>query len=337
MGEVYRARDTKLGRELALKVLPVEVSTDAGRLNRFEQEARSASALNHPNIVTIYEIGRVDATSYIAMELVSGRMLRDLLVEGPLPIRRLLTLAAQVADGLARAHEAGIVHRDLKPENVMVTREGVAKILDFGLAKLVTTTGSEVSQLATVSGTQPGLVMGTVGYMSPEQASGKPVDSRSDQFSFGALLYEMATAKRPFSRNTSAETLAAVIRDEPEPLQSLVPHLPVALRWVIERCLAKDPEERYASTRDLARDLAHLRDHVSEAYSGRFCRNTSSAATVHGVGAGRRLPRSNRCRCVCSPWPTGGACRAHRAIRGPHPAGDDVRAFRGLQRILDFT
>jgi serine/threonine protein kinase len=265
MGEVYRARDTKLGRELALKVLPVDVAMDADRLNRFEQEARSASALNHPNIVTIYEIGRIDATSYIAMELVSGRTLRDLIVEGPLPIRRLLALAAQIADGLARAHDAGIVHRDLKPENAMVTREGIAKILDFGLAKLVAAAGSDTSQLATVaSPTQPGLVLGTVGYMSPEQASGKPVDFRSDQFSFGALLYEMATARRPFSRNTTAETLAAVIRDEPEPLHTLVPQLPVAFRWVIERCLAKDPEERYASTRDLARDLAHLRDHASE-------------------------------------------------------------------------
>jgi serine/threonine protein kinase len=269
MGEVYRARDTKLGRELALKVLPVEVSMDAGRLDRFEQEARSASALNHPNIVTIYEIGRVDSTSYIAMELVSGRTLRDLLVEGPLPIRRFLALAAQIADGLARAHEAGIVHRDLKPENVMVTREGVAKILDFGLAKLVAAAGSDISELATVvSQTRPGLVLGTVGYMSPEQASGQPVDSRSDQFSLGAILYEMATARRPFSRSTGAETLAAVIRDEPEPLQSLVPQLPVALRWVIERCLAKDREDRYASTRDLARDLAHLRDHVSEVSQG---------------------------------------------------------------------
>ncbi|MCA1559766.1 MAG: serine/threonine protein kinase [Acidobacteria bacterium] len=177
MGEVYRARDTKLGRQLALKVLPVDVSMDAGRRDRFELEARSASALNHPNIVTIYEIGRVDSTSYIAMELVSGRTLRDLLAEGALPIRRFLALAAQIADGLARAHEAGIVHRDLKPENVMVTRDGAAKILDFGLAKLVAAAGSDISERATVaSQTRPGLVLGTVGYMSPEQASGKPVD-----------------------------------------------------------------------------------------------------------------------------------------------------------------
>ena len=303
MGEVYRARDTKLLRELAVKVLPDEVSTDHGRLDRFEREARAASALNHPNIVTIYEIGRVNSTSYIAMELVSGRTLRDVLLEGPLPVRRFLAVATQIADGLARAHDAGIVHRDLKPENVMITREGVAKILDFGLAKLVA--ASDSSQ--TVSHTTPGLIQGTVGYMSPEQASGKPLDSRSDQFALGAVLYEMATATRPFSRNTSAETLAAVIRDEPEPLQSLVPDFPLALRWVIERCLAKDPDERYASTRDLARDLAHLREHISEvsqrmsvsapARSRRFGRWTSAvpwlAAAAFAAVAALALLRSH--------------------------------------------
>ena len=186
MGEVYRARDTKLLRDLALKVLPIDVATDVDRLIRFEREARSASALNHPNIVTIYEIGRFDTMSYIAMELVAGRTLRDVLMDGPLPIRRFIAIAAQIADGLARAHDAGIVHRDFKPENVMITREGMAKILDFGLAKLVGDHGH--SQLATVSQTTPGLVQGTVAYMSPEQASGKAVDSRSDQFSLGAVL-----------------------------------------------------------------------------------------------------------------------------------------------------
>jgi Tol biopolymer transport system component len=266
MGEVYRARDPRLGREVALKILPAEMSADRDRLTRFEQEARSASALNHPNIVTIYEVGRSGETSYIAMELVSGKTVRELLAEGALPLRRLLSLAGQIADGLARAHEAGIVHRDLKPENVMVTRDGHAKILDFGLAKLVPHAGSDASQLATaIEPTRPGVVLGTVGYMSPEQASGHALTFHSDQFSLGAILYEMAAGKRAFSRGTAAETLAAIIRDEPEPLQSLSPQVPVALRWVVERCLAKDPEERYASTRDLARDLAHLRDHVSEA------------------------------------------------------------------------
>ncbi|CAN5722658.1 hypothetical protein BH18ACI5_BH18ACI5_06310 [soil metagenome] len=265
MGEVYRARDTKLGRELAIKVLPAGVSADLDRLHRFEQEARSASALNHPNIVTIYEIGLAEGTSYIAMELVTGGTLRDLLNDGPLPLRRFLTLAAQIADGLAAAHDAGIVHRDLKPENVMVTREGLAKILDFGLVKLVAPRANESADDATVAArTHPGLVLGTFGYMSPEQASGRPIDARSDQFSFGALLYELATARRPFSRKTGAETLAAIIRDEPEAIHAIAPQFPVALRWIIERCLAKDPNERYASTRDLARDLAHLRDHVSE-------------------------------------------------------------------------
>ena len=266
MGEVYKARDSRLGRDVAIKVLPASFSTDPERLQRFEQEARSASALNHPGIVTIYEIGQANSFSYIAMELVQGRTLREVIAEGALPPKRLLSLAAQFADALARAHDAGIVHRDLKPENLMVTRDGFVKILDFGLAKLALPESGEFSNLPTLARpeTLPGVVLGTVGYMSPEQASGKPVDFHSDQFSLGSILYEMATGRRAFSRGTTAESLAAIIREEPEPVESLAPASPVALRWVIERCLAKDPEERYASTRDLARDLAHLRDHLSE-------------------------------------------------------------------------
>ena len=266
MGEVWRARDTRLSREVALKVLPEALALDRERLNRFEQEARAASALNHPNIVTIYEIGQADSVSYIAMELVQGRTLREVIVEGPVPPKRVLAFAAQIADALAKAHEAGIVHRDLKPDNLMVTREGFAKILDFGLAKLALPASGEISAMPTLAKpeTHPGVVLGTVGYMSPEQASGRPVDFRSDQFSLGSILYEMATGRRAFSRGTTAESLVAVIREEPEPIASLVPQVPVSVRWVIERCLAKDPEERYASTRDLARDLTHLRDHLSE-------------------------------------------------------------------------
>jgi Tol biopolymer transport system component len=266
MGEVYRARDERLSRSVALKVLPGEISADKSRLERFEKEAHAASSLNHPNIVTIYDIGSSESVAYIAMELVEGRTVRDLLASGPIALRRLLSLSAQVADGLAKAHSAGIVHRDLKPENLMVTRDGFVKILDFGLAKLVPTgfESSEGSHLATVTrGTEPGTVLGTVGYMSPEQASGHPVDFRSDQFSFGAILYEMAAGKRAFDRATAIQTLSAVIQDEPDPVSAAAPRTPANLVWIIERCLAKDPEERYASTKDLARDLAALRDHAS--------------------------------------------------------------------------
>jgi Tol biopolymer transport system component len=267
MGEVYRAKDARLGREVAVKVLPAEVAGDASRLKRFEKEARSASALNHPNIVTIYEIGSSDAISWIAMERVDGKTLRELLFGGALPIKKLLPIAAQIADGLARAHEAGIVHRDLKPENVMVTKDGLVKILDFGLAKQ-TAVGSgsdEGSHMPTETGTSPGMVLGTVGYMSPEQAAGQPVDFRSDQFSFGSILYEMTTGKRAFQRKTGVDTLAAILNDDPPPIASLNRDVPTPLRWIAERCLAKDPDGRYASTEDLARELATVRDRLSEA------------------------------------------------------------------------
>jgi serine/threonine protein kinase len=277
MGEVYRAKDARLGREAAIKVLPASLAGDADRLKRFEQEARSASALNHPNIVTIYEIGSSGADSYIAMEVVEGQSLRAAMASGALPTRKLLDVGAQIADGLAKAHAAGIVHRDLKPENVMISKDGFVKILDFGLAKLFVAPTEQTSGAATFAPqeTQPGTVLGTVGYMSPEQAAGRAVDFRSDQFALGSILYEMATGERAFQKPTGAETLSAIIRDEPESVERLNPRAPAPLRWIVERCHAKDPDDRYASTRDLARDLKSIRDHLSE--------TTSAASQTHEV------------------------------------------------------
>jgi Tol biopolymer transport system component len=266
MGEVYRARDSKLSREVAIKVLPSQLASDSHRLERFEKEARTASALNHPNIVTIYEVGAADGVAFIAMELVAGKTLRELLVAGgAMPLKRLLGVAAQAADGLAKAHAAGVVHRDLKPENLMVSKDGFVKILDFGLAKLVpgAENAGETDLPTRTFLTTEGTVLGTVGYMSPEQASGDAVDFRSDQFALGAILYEMTSGKRAFQRPTPVQTLSAIIQDEPVPLGSAAPKTPANLVWIVDRCLAKDPEERYASTRDLARDLAALRDHSS--------------------------------------------------------------------------
>ncbi len=271
MGEVYRARDTRLGREVAVKALSGEFSSDPQRLSRFQTEARSASALNHPNIVTIHEIGQSAAMPFIVMELVDGKTLRELLYTGPLPVRKALNIAAQLADALAGAHGAGIVHRDVKPENVMITREGFAKVLDFGLAKMEqreSGNGAHRRDLTVTEETRDGAVIGTAGYMSPEQASGQPVDFRSDQFAFGSLVYEMLTGRRAFQRPTRAETLAAIIRDEPEPIGGLAPRVPVPLRWIVERCLSKLPDDRYEATRDLARDLQSVRDHFSQIESG---------------------------------------------------------------------
>jgi predicted ATPase/serine/threonine protein kinase len=265
MGVVYKAEDTRLHRFVALKILPEQVGEDSGALARFRREAEAASALNHPNIVTIYEIGQDGSTHYIAMELVEGKTLRELLVAGLLPIRKAIEMAAQVAEGLAKAHEAGIAHRDLKPENLMVSHDGFVKILDFGMAKLASTSG-ELSDMCTLSAsqTQPGLVLGTLGYMSPEQASGRRLDFRSDQFSFGLVLYEMVTGKRAFQRSTAAETLVAILREQAEPIGVQNPDAPAPLCWAIEKCLAKQPDKRYVSTRDLARELAAIRDRFSE-------------------------------------------------------------------------
>lgn len=264
MGEVYQAKDTRLGRVVAIKILSQEFSLNQNRLERFEQEARSASALNHPNIITVYDVGVHNGASFIAMELIEGKSLREMLQAGAMPVKKAVVIAAQIADGLAKAHEAGIVHRDLKPENIMISKDGFAKILDFGLAKSVSAAVGEGSVLSTLAQTHEGVILGTVGYMSPEQASGKIVDFRSDQFSFGTILYEMLSGKKPFARNTAVQSLSAIIQDDPEPLQTLSPQSPAPLRWIIDRCLSKDPVERYASTRDLARELQSIRDHFSD-------------------------------------------------------------------------
>src|SRR6266540_609606 len=283
MGEVWRARDTRLGREVALKILPSELSQDPERLRRFEREARAASALNHPNIVVIHDVGRSDSISYIAMERVHGRSLRDLMVPGPLPVRKILPLATQIANGLAGAHAAGIVHRDLKPENVMVSEDGLVKILDFGLAKLAMPPAEGLTAAPTVAieapRTEAGIILGTVGYMSPEQAAGREVDYRSDHFSFGSILYEMATGRQAFQGESTPQTLTAIIEKEPEPIASIRPDIPEPLLWAIERCLAKAPAERYESTRDLARDLANLRNRFSGMAPPLVGRISASAAS----------------------------------------------------------
>jgi Tol biopolymer transport system component len=260
MGEVYRARDPRLNRDVAIKVL-TRAGHDAARQRRLTEEARAASALNHPNIVTVYDVGEQAEVPFIVSELVDGKSLRTLLLRAPLAIRDVLDLATQMADGLAAAHQAGIVHRDFKPDNVMVTREGRVKILDFGLA--LVGTQEDVSDGESTM-TQANLIVGTVPYMSPEQARGATVTFRTDQFSLGLTLYEMVTGKRTFQAETAAQVLAAIIEDEPEPIVKLNPRVPAPLRWVIERCLAKDARQRYDSTTDLARELCTLRDKLSE-------------------------------------------------------------------------
>jgi Tol biopolymer transport system component len=253
MGDVYRARDLTLGRDVAIKVMQQASSSEPERLRRFEREARAAAALSHPSIATIYEVGEHEGTRFISMELVEGETLRSRLEKGRLSMDEVLRLATQIAGGLAKAHEAGVVHRDLKPRNLMITTDGLAKILDFGLVKLM-------PHAPTVSGeiTEEGSVLGTVEYMSPEQALARPLDHRSDQFSFGSILYEMATGRRPFKREARAQTLVAILQDEPEPIRKLNAAAPPELWTIVRRCLAKKPEHRYGSTADLARDLARL-------------------------------------------------------------------------------
>jgi hypothetical protein len=286
MGEVYRARDTRLGRDVAIKILPQDLSQDAGRAQRFEHEARVLGALNHPNLLAIYDVGTQDGIQFLVSELLDGTTLRQRLMEGPIPARKAVDYGVQIAKGLARAHEKGVVHRDLKPENLFLTKYGRVKILDFGLAKVAVTSGAaEPSTPTMTSATEPGVVMGTVGYMAPEQVRGRAADHRSDIFAFGAVLYEMLTGKRAFHKATSAETMTAILNEDPPVSSQAGQNVSPALHRVLQRCLEKNPEERFQSASDLAFALDAMSDSGSAA-SGAMVVAERRMAWVWMVAAG---------------------------------------------------
>ncbi|MGH9424286.1 MAG: serine/threonine-protein kinase, partial [Thermoanaerobaculia bacterium] len=273
MGEVYRAQDTRLGRDVAVKVLTRNLSNDADSLRRFEQEARAAGMLNHPNILAIYDIGSEGDQHYIVSELLEGESLRARIRQNPIPPRKALDYAAQIARGLAAAHERNIVHRDLKPENLFITRDGHVKILDFGLAKLAgprlpnATPAGEHDVTLPTTPTEPGRLMGTVGYMSPEQVRGGSGDNRSDIFAFGLILYEMLAGVPAFRGESPIETLNSILKDDPPDFFELNVRVPGALDRVVRHCLEKNPDERFQSARDLAFDLGSLSGLTSRAIS----------------------------------------------------------------------
>ena len=290
MGEVYRARDTRLDRDVAIKVLPESFARDADRLRRFEQEARTVAALNHPNILGVYDIGQHQGSPYMVCELLDGETLRDKMHEGPIPQRRAIEYASQIAEGLAAAHDKGVVHRDLKPENVFVTKDGRVKMLDFGLAKLARI---EAGRAATADGataavpahTMPGMVLGTAGYMSPEQVRGKEVDARTDIFAFGAVLYEMLSGQRAFKGESSVETMNAILKDDPPELETDKLKISPGLERIVRRCLEKEPARRFHS----ARDVGFALEAISGTSSGSGVNRRALPPEPPAVDARRRL------------------------------------------------
>src|SRR5947209_9443822 len=267
MGEVYLAQDTRLERTVALKILPAEVAKDQGRMRRFVQEARAASALKHPNVAHIYEIEDVDGHHFIAMEFIEGETLRQHIARSQLALPEALDISVQVAAALAAAHAAGIIHRDIKPENIMVRRDGYVKVLDFGLAKLTehpTTADAEAPTKALVN-TDPGAVMGTVGYMSPEQARGQIVDARTDIWSLGVVLYEMVAGRAPFEGATQGDVMTAILSKEPPLLARYMREVPGALEWIVTKALTKDREERYQTAKEMLVDLRRLKQRLDMA------------------------------------------------------------------------
>jgi serine/threonine protein kinase len=354
MGEVYKARDARLGRDVAIKILPGTFAADADRLMRFEQEARAAAALNHPNIAVLYDVGLEGTTHYLVQEYLSGASLREVVTSRrSTSIRDWMTMAAGIADALAAAHRAGIVHRDIKPENIIVTEEGRAKVLDFGLAKLTDPGADALSANSpTVLGTVAGVVMGTVGYMSPEQAAGQPVDRRTDIFALGCILYEMVAGRRPFDGRSTAEVIAHVLHDEPARLGDLRPDAPVEVERIIYKCLVKDPARRYQHADDLAVDLRGAADattspRVAAGTPTRSRRNLSPGwwlATV-GIAAAAAVvvtkslstPAAPDARVVRFNIPSGGVSGTYnhvvavspdgRVIANPSAAGLSVRSL----------
>ena len=287
MGEVYRAKDPRLGRDVAIKILPPDVAGDAERLRRFEQEARAVAALNHPNIVTIYSVEAAGDLRFLTMELIEGKPLTEMIPRHGLPLDRLLDLAVPLADAVGAAHARGIVHRDLKPANVMVTSEGRVKILDFGLAKLKPL--ASVSELTSQSApelTADGAMLGTVAYMSPEQAEGRAVDQRSDLFSLGVVLFELATGQRPFKGDTTVSLVSSLLKDTPPAVTDLRPELPRELGHIVKACLQKDPERRYQSAKDLRNELQTLKEELA---SGELRRPST-------VETGARPPAAGICQ-----------------------------------------
>jgi serine/threonine protein kinase len=285
MGEVYRAHDSRLRRDVAIKVLPAVVADDENRLKRFEQEALATAALNHPNILVVFDVGKHAGTAYVVEELLEGLTLRDLTSTESLPVRKVVDFAIQVANGLAAAHARGIIHRDLKPENLFVTADDRVKILDFGLAKIVEASSSSGASTRLAAGTEPGLVLGTIGYMSPEQVRGVAVDHRADIFSFGAILYELLAGRRAFGGETAADTMTAILKEPPADLAESGRAIPPALARVVDRCLEKNPASRFQSASDLAFALQNV---GSDARSGS---TMSTVAPVVVEDRRRRLAR----------------------------------------------
>lgn len=275
MGEVYRAHDPRLNREVAIKVLPASLTSDPDRLRRFEQEARAVASLNHPNILAVYQMATHDGLSYMVSELLEGETLRERLRHGPIPLRKAIDYEVQIAHGLAAAHDKGLVHRDLKPENLFLTKDGRVKILDFGLAKLTQPKDNSGQMNTLTQETDPSMVVGTAGYMSPEQVRGKAADHRSDIFAFGTILYETVTGKQTFRKPTSAETMSAILNEEPQAISQLTPSVPPGLERVARRCLEKAPEQRFQSASDLAFALEALSDSAITSPTGVHAQESS--------------------------------------------------------------
>ena len=277
MGEVYRAHDKRLDRDVAIKVLPEYLTSDPDRLRRFEQEARATAALNHPNILAVYQMATDNGVSYLVEELLEGETLRERLQRGPIPLRKAIDHGVQIAHGLAAAHDKGIVHRDLKPENLFVTKDGRVKILDFGLAHVEESKTASGQEQTVTFKTEPGVVLGTAGYMSPEQVRGQSADHRTDIFSFGTVLYEMVTGKQTFRKATSAETMTAILNEEPPSISQLTPTAPPGMQRVVHRCLEKNPEQRFQSASDMAFALEALSDSGSASSTGAHARQDGLA------------------------------------------------------------